>query len=70
MSFPIYLIHSYFLLLLSIVFTSIGCSELGKHTLFGMGIRFSVALVSAILMTQFMLKVFPGFSRIAFGGRI
>lgn len=70
LSFPIYLLHGFILLIFTSVYALLGLSEYAMSSICAMVVKFTATLFGSIFIADFLRKNFPHVAKIMFGGRI
>lgn len=69
LSFPIYLLHGFILLIFTSVYALVGLSEYAMSSICAMAVKFTATLFGSIFIADFLRKNFPRVAKIMFGGR-
>ena len=70
LSFPIYLLHGFILLIFTSVYALVGLSEYAMSSICAMVVKFTATLFGSIFIADILRKNFPRVAKIMFGGRI
>lgn len=68
-SFPVYLLHGLILLFVTSAYAVIGLSEYAMSSVLAMFVKFVIALIGSVIVAFILIKMFPAFSSVLFGGR-